>query len=65
LPEDQNIDIAITDVLGREVSKVFKGNLNAGEHTYTIADKGMLSSGIYIVKVNVDNRSFSKKLIVK
>jgi PKD repeat protein len=65
LPEDQNIDIAITDVLGREVSKVFKGNLNAGEHNYTIADKGMLSSGIYIVKVNVDNRSFSKKLIVK
>jgi PKD repeat protein len=65
LLEKQKIDIKVLDVLGREVSTVFNGPLNEGEHTYKISDNGTLSSGIYFVKVSLnDKSSFSKKLIV-
>jgi hypothetical protein len=65
LMENQKINIKILDVLGREISTVFNGNLNAGEHTYNVAQNGTLSSGMYFVKVSMDGKSFSKKMIVK
>ena len=58
-------DVKIYDVVGKEVSTVFTGNLSAGEHTYSISDKTKLAAGAYFVKLAVAGESFTKKLIVK
>ncbi len=65
LIESQETDITVYDVVGKEVATVFSGNLNKGEHQYSIADKTKLSAGVYFIKLNVGGESFTKKLIVK
>lgn len=65
LLQNQKIDMKIVDVLGREISMIYKGELNEGEHTYPVNNNGDLSSGIYFVKVTMNEKSFSRKLIVK
>lgn len=65
LIENQQVNIQITDVLGRDIVTVFNGSLNQGEHTYNVENNSMLSSGIYIVKVSMNGKTFSKKMIVK
>lgn len=65
LLEKQDITIKVMDVLGREITTVFDGNLNEGEHQYSIGENSDLSAGIYFVKVTANGRSFSKKMIVK
>ena len=65
LIENARTDIAIYDVVGKEVATVFSGNLNTGEHQYLIADKTKLSAGVYFIRLNVGGENFTKKLIVK
>lgn len=65
LSENKETAITVYDVLGKEIANVYNGNLNAGEHQYSIADKTKLSSGIYFIKLTIGGESFTKKLIVK
>ncbi len=65
LLDKQNVDIKLMDVIGREIASVYTGSLNAGDYQYAIADKKVLTSGIYLVKLKIDNHLFTKKLIVK
>lgn len=65
LLDKQKVEVALYDVLGQHVSTVFDGNLNAGEHEYTIADKTNLTSGIYFVKLTAGDHQVTKKLIVR
>ena len=65
LTESHNADVRIFDVLGQEVTRIHTGELSAGQHQYTIADHTTLSSGVYFVRLNIDGRNFTKKLIVK
>lgn len=65
LTEKQRIDISLVDVLGREISTIFKGEMQEGEHLFPVSDQSKLSAGVYFVKVNMDGRSFTKKMIVK
>lgn len=65
LIEKAETTISIYDVVGKEISNVYTGNLNAGDHQYSIADNAKLASGIYFIKLNVGGESFTKKLIVK
>ncbi len=65
LLDKQKVNIKMYDVLGRVVSSVFEGNLNAGEHQYPITAKSSLSSGVYFIKLRVGGESFTKKLIIK
>lgn len=65
LLESNNADIRIYDVIGKEVSTVFKGNLGAGEHQYSVAENTKLAAGVYFVKLTVGGESFTKKLIIK
>ena len=65
LMEQQNVLITLTDILGRNVSIINNGDLNAGEHRFNINNKDMaLGKGIYIVKLVANERLFTKKLIV-
>lgn len=65
LIEKQKVDVKIFDVLGREVSNLYSGELNAGEHQYAVSEKSSLVAGVYFVQLNVGSHSFTKKLIVK
>lgn len=65
LSENKETAIEVYDVVGKKIANVFNGNLNAGEHQYSIADKTKLSSGIYFMKLTVGGESITKKLIVK
>lgn len=60
----QKVELKIYDILGREVSSLFNGYLNAGDHQYSIAKKSDLSPGVYVVTLCVDRQRFTKKLIV-
>lgn len=61
----QKVELKIYDILGREVSSLFNGYLSAGDHQYSIAEKGNLSPGVYVVSLCIDRERFTKKLIVK
>jgi PKD repeat protein len=64
LQEQEQVTMQITDVTGREVLLVFKGNLAAGEHTYTINVAG-LSKGIYFVRLQSPEGALTQKLFVE
>lgn len=54
LTEKANVNVAVYDLMGKNVLDVFAGNEAAGEHSYLVnAEK--LSSGIYMLKVTLDN----------
>ncbi len=59
----ERVDIVLTDVVGKNVRTVAGGDLNAGEHNYPIPTSD-LSSGIYVVRLQVGDRSYAKQLIV-
>ncbi|MCE3279004.1 MAG: hypothetical protein K0S44_1195 [Bacteroidetes bacterium] len=65
LMSKQSVDIKIHDILGREISSVFNGELTEGEHLISIGDQIKLGAGIYLVKVSMNGESVSKKMIVK
>lgn len=65
LTEKAETTISIYDVVGKEISNVYSGNLSAGDHQYSVSENTKLASGIYFIKLNVGGESFTKKLIVK
>ena len=65
LIDKQKVSLKVFDVVGREITSVYNGDLPAGEHQYTLNQTTKLSSGIYFVTLNIAGQNFSKKLIVK
>ena len=65
LVDNQKTNISVCDLLGRKIASIYSGELTAGEHQYTIADKTKLAAGVYFVKLTVAGENFTKKLIVK
>ncbi len=63
--QKQKAELKIYDVLGRETAAVFSGDLNEGEHHYSIPEKSNLSAGIYFVTLSVGGQQFTKKLMIK
>jgi hypothetical protein len=39
--------------------------MSEGEHLFPVGNQSKLSAGIYFVKVSLDGKSFTKKMIVK
>ncbi len=63
--EKQKVEVKIYDLVGAEVSSVFSGDLNTGEHQYSIEKKNNLAPGVYFVTLSIDKQHFTKKLIIK
>lgn len=54
LANNANVNVAVYDLMGRNVMDVFAGNETAGAHSYEVnAEK--LASGVYMLKVSLDN----------
>ena len=63
LPAAGHITLKVYDVLGREVETLVDGKQNAGYYNVTF-NASKLSSGVYIYRLQSENISISKKLVL-
>jgi subtilisin family serine protease len=66
-PSD-DVRLAVFDLLGREVKELYSGSSEDGEHAIRWNGKDnlgkLVSSGIYIYRLEVDGQTHSRKLVV-
>ncbi len=65
LKSDKKVNITIFDSFGREVFKQKNKSKNAGQQKDELSLRNQLSTGVYYVNLSIDNKSFSKKIIIK
>ena len=63
IPVNTNVKLSIYDITGKEVSTIFNGKQAAGIYQYTW-DGTKYSSGVYIFKLETENYSASKKMVL-
>ena len=63
IPFTQKVELAIFDMLGREVKRLYNGEAPAGVLTIDFNAKG-LASGVYVYRLKTENCIDSKKLIL-
>jgi hypothetical protein len=65
LANASNITVTVTDLLGRTISTLVNQNQNAGNYSVNVDKNALgLTNGIYFIKVQIDNQSFVKKIMV-
>ena len=55
LAKSGSVEITVVDLLGRTLQTVVRATQTAGQYSYDI-DQGLLPSGTYLLKVQMDNR---------
>lgn len=63
LNKDSKVKITVYNFIGEEIKHILSGNLRAGFHSINIDGSGF-SSGVYLMKVKVDDQIKIKKFIV-
>ena len=63
IPKTEYVKLRIYNMLGQKVSTLVSEKLNPGEYKYTW-DASHLASGVYIYKLQTDNYSSTRKLIL-
>lgn len=64
LPSDSKVTMTIYDMSGKEVSRIINNEfMNAGYHSLDF-NAGKLSSGIYFYRLNANNFSVTKKMML-
>ena len=63
LDEASNVSYTITDMTGKVIATVNKGNLMSGNHTITV-DGSSLANGIYYFNLKTDNAQVTQKMVV-
>jgi hypothetical protein len=63
LPKDVSIKLAVYDMLGREVARLFEGQMSAGYHE-VVFDASNLASGVYVCRLQAEDLVLTKKLSV-
>lgn len=58
-------NIAVYDIAGRFVANVYNGSLAAGAQTFTVTRESLNASGVYFVKVNLDGKVLTEKIIAQ
>jgi hypothetical protein len=56
-------NIAVFDLLGKQVAQVYVGTLNAGNQSIKLNAES-LKKGVYFVKINLNNQTFTKKIVI-
>lgn len=67
LEKATNVSLTVFDLLGREITKIFKDFLEPGEYTFNFKTDSInfeLSSGVFFYKLETDNFSETKKGIL-
>ena len=63
VPESQNVQVNVYDMLGRHVSTVMDRHVSAGAHTVAFDGAG-LSSGIYLYTVTAGSQTLTGKMLL-
>jgi hypothetical protein len=63
LPRTGDVTLKVFDVLGREVSTLTNGKLDAGSH-HILFDASNMPSGMYIYRIQADGFEASKKMLL-
>jgi hypothetical protein len=64
-PQSQQVEISIYNLAGQKILPMFEGTIYGGI-TYSIPfDTSVLSTGIYLVRANSENYSFTEKIIIR
>lgn len=63
LTGDSKVKVEVYDMQGKLISNLFDGNQNAGSYKLDFNAKGISGSGIYIVKLSVNNDVYSSQLV--
>lgn len=64
VPSRQNVDLTLFDSRGREVERLFWGNVEKGVHRVSLKNKTRVSNGVYLLKFSTDNLYKIKKVQV-
>jgi hypothetical protein len=60
---DSQLEVTVYNLEGREITRLFKGYLSQGEHTFSF-NASDLPSGVYLYKISTPNYSEMKKMIL-
>jgi flagellar hook assembly protein FlgD len=67
IPEDNYVEVNIYSIKGEKVKTIYKGELDFGYQSIRWNGKNdsdiSLSSGIYIVSLNYDDRTINSKMV--
>lgn len=63
MPQSERVEIAVTDILGREVRTLHKGYLKEGSQEMSFANN--LKAGIYWLKISSNHVNVVEKMIVR
>ncbi len=63
IPKAGYVTLKVFNLLGQEVATIFEGNQNAGNYVATF-DASNLSSGVYMYRLESENVSITKKLVL-
>lgn len=58
-------NIGVYDITGRYVANVYSGDLMAGEQTFTLSRERVAASGVYFVKVELDGKVLTQKIVAQ
>lgn len=61
IPTAGNVELDVFDLLGRKVTTLIDGRVQAGSHSYNF-DASELSSGIYLYRLKTENTSLTRKM---
>jgi hypothetical protein len=64
IKEDSNVDMAISDEVGRRIETLLKQRMPAGKYKYS-ANLDRLSDGVYILSVTTETEVLHSKIIVQ
>ncbi len=64
LTQNANVTVDVTNLVGKQIMSLNKGNMSAGSQQFSI-DASNLTSGIYFVTVIVNGQKYSQKMIVE
>jgi PKD repeat protein len=64
----QNVDNAVVtahDITGKMVAELYKGQLTAGEQNLNVNRSELGAAGMYFIRINLNGRVFTEKILVK
>jgi PKD repeat protein len=64
LKEKQQVNVALYDMIGREVMQLHNGELSAGDHNIALNTNNALRAGVYFVRLQVNGKVFTRKVVV-
>ncbi len=59
-----DVNIEVTDMLGRKIESVSKASYDAGEYRLPVGSQSSYARGIYFVNMKIGDRLFSTKMII-